>query len=318
VLRYLQSRPTSGLVLAGLTLFTFEGGLLVLPLVGMYELLLRPGGSGRFRRIAPLSLLTVGYVVLRYAGSDVYSEAGDRCDTVRCVVAGFAEYLNRLFVRPEAAVERIWTHRIAFAGATSLILIVLASLLRPWTWRHWPRLMFAFGWLAGSVVYFLLALWPYVSDRFLYIPDMGLALCIGTVTAEVVEQWATISRRERIAAGAVAAAFVAWLLTGAAMIHGRAERWAQAAVVAQRIVDRIYDLQPAIPAGSTLCVAGVPDSLLPEIAPGNTGPYVFRNGFPSAVYHRYGRRDFAIASNCKTGFVFQISDDGTVTRAALP
>jgi hypothetical protein len=318
VLNYLERRLVAGFVLAVLTVFTFEGGLLILPLVSLYEWLRRPATPGRLRRIAPLLLLTGAYLLLRYVGSDVYSEATSRCQSVRCVVAGPAEYLNRLFVRPEAAVERLWTHRIPVASATFAAVILLASVLRPWTWRHWPRLPFAFGWLSGTVVYFLLALWPYVSDRFLYIPNMGLALCIGVVAAEVVEGWPTASRGARLAAGSVAALLFVWLLTGAAMIHQRGERWSEAAAVADRIVNGIHDLQPDVPAGSTVCVVGLPDSLLPEIAPGNTGAYIFRNGLPSALYHRYGRRDFAIAGDCTTGVAFRISEDGTVAHVMLP
>jgi hypothetical protein len=318
MLGHLKKHTVLSVALALVTLLIFEAGLLILPLACLYELLFRLREPGKVRRLLPVFLLTCLYLAFRYAGSDVYSEAGGSCHTARCAIAGVVEYLNRLFVRPEALVALMWTSRIAIGAATFLILLLLLALLQPWSWRHWPRLLFAVGWVTGSVLYFLIGLWPYVSDRFLYIPDMGLALCLGVILAEVIGGWDEASGRARMAAVSVGAVFLMWLLTGAVMIHERAERWSQAALVARRIVDNIYELQPELPSGATVCVIGLPDSLDPQIAPGNTGAYIFRNNFPAALYRRYGRRDFEVASECRAGLAFAIAADGEVTRVSVP
>ena len=73
-----------------------------------------------------------------------------------------------------------------------------------------------------------------------------------------------------------------------------------------------------------LVFSDVPDSLLPDIPPGNTGPYLLRNGLTTGLRLRYGRSDvFPIAATqtrpARSGPVvcFEIVD-ANVVRAGCP
>ncbi|HXJ81430.1 MAG TPA: hypothetical protein VMS64_22465 [Candidatus Methylomirabilis sp.] len=319
VLCYVEGRYRSSVLLAAIALMMSEGGLLVLPLAGLWEIVSgarrTAGPRHAMKRLLPHVGLVAAYLALRLiaAGAHFAVEA-EGCRRLRCIVVGGIEYLNRLFVRPDAAIEVIWTHRLICGAVTLGILILAVGMLAPWRWRHWEGVGFSLGWTAGSCLYFIIALWPYTSDRFLYIPDMGLALLIGSIWAETIDGWTAASGRARLGIVGVGIGLIAWLGVGAYMIRQRGFLWAEAGRLAERIVDETVALEPSLPEGATVCVSGIPDSYVPGIPPGNTGPYVFRNGFVSALRLRYGRQDITIVKECREGSRLAIAPSGTVRR----
>lgn len=242
----------------------------------------------------PFVVVTVGYLLLRLLTPGGFYNETVPCHTAECFFTGSLEYANRLLVRPEAFLATIWTKRLRFFVVSVGGLGLMLLLLRPWLWHSRRAIMFAAGWLVGAVFYFLYALWPYITDRFLYIPDMGPALFAGAVAAQVIAAWPKTRIVGRAVGSVVAAVVVVWVVAGVWMLWGRGEAWTQAGREAASIVDQVYSLAPNPTPGSALVLSDVPDSLSPPIPPSNTGPYIFRNGIEAALRLRYGRGDFDI------------------------
>lgn len=337
ILLFMKGSYALAFPVAALTLTIDETGLLILPIVGLHELLFRVrklskhNAATAFFHILPFVALTIGYVLFRLVlvPTGFFNETVP-CHTIRCIAIGGLEYINRLFVRTEHLMGLIWDHRPMFAIAILLSVALLILLLRPWKWRNWRAIGFAGGWLVGSVLYYILALWPYVADRFLYIPDMGLALLIGTASAEVMNQWNwpganPTSTPWRASAVSVAAIAVLWVGAGIPMLWSRGELWDKAGKQAEAVIERTYALVPNPPPNATFLISNVPDSYSPAIPPGNTGPYLFRNGLDSALRMRYNRsdismvRDFNQGSQTRSpGVILLTIDNGEVMLVGTP
>ncbi len=145
----------------------------------------------------------------------------------------------------------------------------------------------------GSVLYYILALWEYISDRFLYIPDMGLGLLAGIAAAEIINRRASSASAQsrNIADAVVAGLFALWLAAGVIMLLDRGALWTKSGEEARSLVEQVHTLVPEVPANPVFIVRNLPDSYYQQIPPGNTGPYLFRNGFDYALRFRYGRDD---------------------------
>lgn len=325
VLAWVQGRRALSLIAVAVGLLVNELALLALPTLAWYELCfgatpgLRRRASAAARRLAFHAALVVGYFAFRLglAQAGLPSE-GDTCLGLRCLAVAAAEYTNRLLVRPDSLIAYVWIHRAAMALAGTVSAAVVFGLLRPPTWRRSAAALFAAGWTLIGVAYAVLALWPYVSDRFLYAPNMGLSLLLGCLVGEAVRAWGASSSRRRALRAAGIGALAAWVAVGGATLRHRGALWSAAGSEAERLVMEIHAGAPAPPANATFCVNGVPDSYRTTIAPGNTGPYVFRNGLPSALRLRYSRSDLFVHRNCTTASVVVWLTDGRVTVKTTP
>ncbi len=168
---------------------------------------------------------------------------------------------------------------------------MVAVLLRPWTWRDWRAAVFAAGWTAGASSFAILALFPYVADRFLYLADVGLALLLGAATAEVLRAWPAAGTGARVGLAAGATVVAAWLAIGPVALAERGRLWAAAGAQARAIVEATVRLVPDPPPRATIVFSGPLDSYAVTIPPGNTGPYLFRTGIGAALRLAYGRPD---------------------------
>ena len=315
VLAWLRGSPVLALALAGITLGIDENGLLALPLVALSEAVYGRG-SPRGYRLIPLALLTAAYIGLRLAVGGGFANEGVPCRSPHCLAVAVLEYLNRLFVRPEAVLALAWRHRVVLALVTALVLVALLVLLRPWRWHDWRAIGFGAGWLIGTTLFSILALYPYVADRFLYIPDMGLALLIGALANEGFRAWRTAPAGARVGLALVALVMSAWILSGAVALAGRGRLWREAGAVARSIVESTVAALPSPPPRATLVFQKIPDSHPPGIPPANTGPYLFRNGLGAALRIRYGRNDLVVlkgGGGPPDAIVLAI-DGGTVRR----
>lgn len=337
LLAYMRGMPIVALLLTTLTMSIDEAGVLVLPLLGLYEAICRIRRApeqavghelgATARRVLPFAALTAGYFAFRLlaAPGGFYNETTP-CRSGACIVTGVLAYVTRLFARPEGAIASLGPS-IGFAALSTRLIIFAALLLLPWPWRRWRAIAFATGWVAGSILYFVLALWGYIADRFLYIPDMGLALLIGGVGAEARDRWPAGSRVARVGTVCVAAVLFIWLGTGAEMLRRRGQLWDRAGREASAIVESTYRLVPEPPGNAMFIFSDVPDSYSPSIPPGNTGPYLFRNGLDAALRIRYGRADIQAlvfrdstrrALDGPPGTIFLIVSGDEVLPAAPP
>jgi hypothetical protein len=312
VLAYLCGARRLALVLAALTFGIDENGLLSLPLLALVEIVgpaahpraesvrsatapTRAGGwRGALRRLAPFAILTGAYLWLRIGVGGGFNYESEPCRQARCLAVAILEYVNRLFVRPDAALELIWHRRPLLALVTLAAVAVLVTLVRPWAWRDRRAALLGVGWMAGAAGFSILALYPYVADRFVYLADMGLALVLGAATAEVRRLWPVAPTAARLGMAAAAVVVAAWLALGPVMLASRGRLWAAAGAQAQAIVDATVRLVPAPPPGARIVFSGRLDSYEARIPPGNTGPYLFRLGISQAVRLRYGRPDLLV------------------------
>lgn len=178
--------------------------------------------------------------------------------------------------------------------------------LKPWRWREARALVFAAGWMGLASFFFVWALWPYVADRFWYIPDLGLALLVGVVASHTIDEYAR-GRWTRIAVTGAALVFGVWLAIGIFMLIQRGALWTRAGAEAQMIVQRVQELVPNPPPHTTFVMDQLPDSYYVTFAPGNTGPYLFRNGIREALRLHYNRADVRVVRG------FNSPDAGSAT-----
>jgi hypothetical protein len=269
-----------------------ESGLLVFPISVLATLVFRDRRArANVRGLLALGGVAVGYVAWRYTGGGFGNEVTDQCSTTECLVAGAGQYFNRLFLRPDALIVKE-----APTLAIALTIVGLILLLQPWRWNHVRTALFGAGWTVGTSAFFILALWPYIADRFLYIPSAGVAIVGGSLAAEAVRR-SSESMGSAIAAGLVVGTLAAWIAVGAFTLNARGALWTGAGVRAAHIVQQVMALYPHPRPEATFSFRGVPHSFAPVIPPGNTGPYVFHNGLPEALAVAYVRDDLDIVEN---------------------
>jgi hypothetical protein len=319
VLAYLRGSHRLALVLTVLALTVDEAGLLIAALVGLHAAL-RPQplgsahGSG-FRRFTRQAL-PFAFVVLTYLGFRLVAGQGGffnesvPCRTPMCLRSGALDYFNRLLVRPDQLRWQSLAYRGEVAVNTAMAAMGILAVLQPWRWRRRREALFAAGWAAGSAAFYVLTLYPYVADRFVYIPDMGLALVLGVAASEVKELWTSSLPLERAGIAGGWALLAVWLALGIPMLAHRGRLYAQAGDHAQAILAAVQAVVPDPPPGAILVLRNVPAVYTPQIPPGNTGPFLFHNGLDSAVRLRYGRRDLKVHDEADLG-------PGNVPRGAI-
>jgi hypothetical protein len=273
VLAYLTRMPWA-IGVAILAVFVDEAGVLVAPLVTLAALTVGP----RRRMVGAFWFVAGAYVVFRVATAGVFNET-QPCRDASCMAAGAAEWLTRLLVRPDRLLAHILDNRIAFTLAGIALLVVAAAALRPWR----RPVAFAAGWIAVTVAFYIVSLYPYISDRHTYLPDVGVALLIGTVAAGFTWQ-----RAEILAAATIGG----WLVLGIPMLATRGAAWIGAGEEAREIIAATMRAQPNPPTGYVFAVRAA-DTHHPGIQPGNTGAYVFHNGIGAAIRLLYQRGDLS-------------------------
>jgi hypothetical protein len=317
-------RPGLAVLLAAVALGVNELALLALPLALLCGLSIGTGGADRrpggvTAGVLALAGLTAAYFAWRLlvAGASLPSE-GPTCRVPRCLAVAAVEYLNRLAARPDALLAMAWTDRPAVAAAVATSALAILALLGPWRWQDWRGVVFGAAWLAAGAGYAVLALWPYVADRFLHAPAAGLALLLGSAVGEALAGWPRAGRLARTGIALGVAAVALWIGLGAGMLRARGALWTAAGLEAERIVRGIVAAVPDPAPGAVLCVANLPDSHRPLVPPGNTGPYVFRNGLGAALRTRYGRSDVEVTRICEeAGYELRV-EPATVRLVRTP
>jgi hypothetical protein len=334
VLAYAEGWTWLSVACAVLALLTDEAGVTLLPTLAVYEALFggpivaSAGALGRRAlRLAPTVAAVVGYAGMRLAGGGFWGEA-PACRNPGCLASGAVEYFDQLFVRPGRLIELLRagtsSNRLVVGAALLGLLVVGAALLRVWRWRDWRVVAFGAGWCAISAAVLIYGLWPYVSDRFFYYPEIGLALAVAGGLEQALQGSTSAARPARAAAGVVLAVYAAWLAVGVLALWNRAEQWDAAGRTVSAIFDGTVRLEPHPPPGAVLVFEDVPDTLLPDVPPGNTGPYLLRNGLTTGLRGRYGRSDIRpipatspLPPGSTTVVCLDIND-GAVVRAACP
>lgn len=283
-----------------LNLLADETGILTLGLLIWYDVLFHvsPWNRKEVRaavvRLVPFGALVVLYFLARLTiGQGTLLNEQTPCHAPLCLVNGMGEYLVRFFVRTEWLLGFVWTRRPFFVIALLLVFLAAVVFFKPWRWREVRVLWFAAGWMGAASFFFVWALWPYVADRFWYVPDVGLALLVGALAAHAARSDLS-SRRNRIALTAMTFAFIVWLGVGVSMLVERGQLWTRSGAEARMIVYRVAELVPQPPQNPTFVFEGLPDSYYVTFAPGNTGPYLFRNGIREALRLHYGRPDVKV------------------------
>lgn len=287
----------------GLAMVAFtvdENALLIVPLVALYEATLGAGGlRGRARRVTPFAALSVAYAAWRIGVTRAlpYNEVGDPCRSPECIGNGVAHYWARLWVRPDTWRADIWRDRIELALIALVGVALVLAIVQPWRWerRGWGAFLFGFGWALGALLFSVLTLYPYVTDRFLYVADAGLAVMLGAAAAAAAGVWqrSYVLGRAPLAVAGLVIAF--WLGMAVPMLERRGELYVAASEQAQGIIESTVALNPD-PAPKTLFLyRDLPLSYTPAIPPGNTGPHVFNNGIGAAITMRYGRPEIYAA-----------------------
>jgi hypothetical protein len=302
VLAYAEGWTWLTVAFAVLAILSDEAGATVIAVLVAYEVLVVRGPSlvRRATRLAPVAAVTAGYLVLRLATGGFWSES-QPCHAVRCDTTGALEYFDRLLLRPDRLIDFLrpydaqHQHRLAVTAALVGALLLVAAALRVWRWRDGRVIAFGLAWCGISTALLVYALYPYVSDRFLYYPTMGLAVAIGGAAQQAVDAWTESPPRWRLAAAGVLAVYAAWLAAGVVTLWQRGGEWMAAGQTVASIFDSTHQLEPVLLPGTVLVYSHVPDSRTPDIPPGNTGPYLLRNGIAPGVQTRYdGRRDVIV------------------------
>ena len=294
-----------------LLLLTDESGLLVLPIAVLFLVTTHQRAwSHHLRSVAPIAIVTAAYIVWRMAYGGFGNEVRDPCATAECVVAGIGQYLNRLVLRPDVMISKE-------ASTLAILAVVfgLAILLRPWRWRSVRAAVFGAGWVLGTSLFFVVALWPYTSDRFMYIPSGGLAILFGVFVSEAVSYLRDTRGSVRVVVpGLVLVLLTAWVAVGAWSLNGRGLAWTAAGERAASIVSQVRALHPYPAPNATFSFRGVPVYHQPLIPPGGT-PFVFNNGLPQALRIAYGRWDIADRGGSPRRSAETTSSGSSSTRA---
>jgi hypothetical protein len=208
---------------------------------------------------------------------------------------------------------------VIFLGLALVVIAAVVLLTRPWRWSEKRVPLFLLAWLAVATTFFILSLWPYIADRFLYVPDCALAILIGVVALRAIDarpQWTPAMKWADCAA---AGALVIWIAAGSWMMLGRGQMNIDAGNEDASILHQIHSLVPNPPQGAVFVVRDVPYNPTPQIAPGNDGPYLFNNGLQDGIQLEYGRSDLrvVVGRDASTptqpgAFLLDIHADGTV------
>lgn len=297
------------LVLTVVALTIDEAGLLCLPLVLVWDALAEPG-AGETRRAVliralrlawPLVVVAGLYVAARLATGGFHAEsithAVDVCRTPTCLAAAAVQYANRLAVRGDPLLEQLAAHSRLIFGLLAGGIAAVALILRPWRWRPLRPLLFSIAWIAIATAFFVLALWPYIADRFMYVPDIGVALLAAALVAGAQGAARSWPGWRRVLAGLLAVLGAAWIVTGAFTFFDRAGRWLDAGDQGTAVLQGVEPYLRSAPPRSVIVVLGAPDQAARQVPPGGTGPFVFHNGLPLACVWISGRTDLTIVTD---------------------
>lgn len=294
VLAFVRGQRKLALLGAAAALLIDEAGVLVLALVGTYELLFhlsrskwRDDAFAAARRLAPIMALTLLYVGARLAVGGAYNYV-QPCRSVSCQGIAAAEYMNRLAVRGDDLVALLWTYRPLVALGVVALGLVFLVVAAPWRWPDVRPFLLGLAWAALGSALYMITLYPYVADRFVYVPAMGAALAVGAAVAGVLASWSRTANVRRYALAVVGVVVVAWLAAGPVTVADRGRRWVAAAESARILAADLYALLPAPASGTQVLVHDVPRMQPPLYPPGNTGPYMYMNGMEWAMRLRYG------------------------------
>jgi hypothetical protein len=325
LLAYISGRRIVAWLVAGLAVLVDESGLLAIAIIGLYELIVArhvvdwSSLRGGLLRLTPFAAIAAGYLAMRIL-TGIHSEISDPCRTPKCLVVAAGEYFNRFLVRPDLPLNSLWTHRWVYVALGLLVVALVMLLTRPWAWREKRIPAFAVAWLVVATSFFILSLWPYVTDRFLYVTDCALAVLIGVVAVRASDarpKWSAVRKWASYAAVCVLAA---WIAAGPWMLLNRGQLNIDAGEKDASILREIHAMVPDPPPGAVFVVGYVPVMASSAIPPGNDGPYLFNSGLDSAIRLEYGRSDLTVvvlrggSSSAPAGaFVFEIRD-GSVVR----
>lgn len=325
LLAYVTGRRKVALLLALLGLGVDESGLVIIAIVGLYELIMVCPALNwtslkvSILRLAPFAAVALVYLGARILTGSIYTEAGAACREPRCLSIALGEWSSRFLFRPDELLSGLWAHRPLFAAAALVVWVAIVVLVRPWTWREKRVPLFVAGWFVVATAFFILSLWPYIADRFLYVPDCALAVLIAVAALRVGEsrpQWSTAMKRVNYAMACVLAV---WIAVGAWMMLGRGQLNVTAGDEAASITHQIHVLVPNPKPGAVFVVLETPFLTNPDVAPGNDGPYLFNNGLQSAVRLEYGTSDLSIYAartkelpSLKADYVLDIREDTSV------
>ena len=326
LLSYSAGRRKGALLLAVLAVGVDEAGLLVIPMIGLYELIVacptaRWSSLKRsLLRLVPFAVgVAVAYLAMRMLAGSIYSEVPNTCRTPKCLAVAAGEYFNRFLVRPDLLLNSLWTWRWIYVALGLLAVTLVLLLTRPWAWRERRIPAFVVAWLAVATSFFILSLWPYIADRFVYVPDCALAVLIGVIAARAGDARPAWSPVRRWASFAVTCAFATWIAAGLWMLFDRGQLWIGAGEQAASIVREVHALVPIPPRDAVFIFRNVPAMTSAAIPPGNTGPYLFDNelSLGSAIRLEYDRSDLTVVrgdSSSATGrtFVFETRDGSVV------
>jgi len=330
VLAYVAGRTWLSLALVVAALLTDEAAISLLPVLAVAEALFgRPAPvARRLLRLAPAAAAVAGYLAMRVATGGLRGTA-DACRSVGCDLTGGVQYFDRLFARPGRVIELLrpdtyaTPNDVLMAAALVVLFAGLAVLLGVWRWRDRRVIGFGLAWCVITAAVFIYAQWPYAPDRFLYYPELGLALALAGVVQQVLRGW-DAGTRARLTAGPVLAGYLAWVALGVPTLWHRAGQWNDASDTVAAIFDRTVRLDPDPPRGAVLVFQGVPDAPALDIPPGGTGPYLLGDGLTEGVRMRYGRSDITpVASTddrpagATSVVCFEIVDAGVV-RSECP
>lgn len=302
-----RRRLTFLLAVAALTID--EAGLLCLPLALLWELVEKPSAVQPWRerliragrRTLPLVALVAFYVATRIASGGFHAEAIGAgavavCNTPTCLAGAAVEYANRLAVRGDPLVAQLWVHRRLIFAVLVAAFAAIALAIQPWRWRPLRPLIFALAWIVLATAFFILPLWPYVADRFVYVPDIGVGLLAAAAVAGVTGAARSWSRSRRSLATMLGVVGAVWLVVGGLTLVDRAGRWVDAGDQSTAILRNLEPYLRTAAPSSLVVVLGVPDESTRPIPPGNTGPYMFHNGFSSACAVAAQRSDLIVTT----------------------
>src|SRR5207249_1317879 len=95
----------------------------------------------------------------------------------------------------------IYEHYKLFLIVLGMVSIAGFTVAVVWRWQYRSAIVFGVAWTILTVGLFVLALWPYASDRFMYYPDMGVALVLGGSAEEAFRAFTSGNRPVRFIVG---------------------------------------------------------------------------------------------------------------------
>lgn len=114
---YSTGRRKGAWILTVLALGVDEAGLLAIPMIALYELIVAcptPRWSSvkqSLLRLLPVAIVAVAYLAMRMLAGPIYNEQPVLCRYPKCLAPAFGEYFNRFLVRPDLLLDSLWTER---------------------------------------------------------------------------------------------------------------------------------------------------------------------------------------------------------------